>query len=221
MTRFEPIRSGFPGARRRRTGAVRCTLAAALVALVQLSAANADVAALVKECEDCHGVNGASEWPDTPVIGGASSGVHADFLIAYREKERPCVKAKYHRGDVNRPQTDMCAIASKLSDADIDALAEHFAALSFVPAKQQADPTKAAAGKKLHAVHCEKCHTGGGRDADADASILAGQWMPYLERSLQAFADGSRPMPKKMKEKLDKLTPADLDALVHYYGGAQ
>lgn len=221
MIRFEPIRSDCLNTRRRPISAVGYALAAALVALVQLSAANADVAAMVKECEDCHGVNGASEWSDTPVIGGISSGVHADFLIAYREKERPCVKAKFHRGDVNRSQTDMCAVASKLSDADIDALAEHFAAQPFKPAKQQADPAKAAAGKKLHAAHCEKCHTGGGRDADADASILAGQWMPYLEHSLKAFADGSRPMSKKMKEKLDKLTPADMDALVHYYGGAQ
>lgn len=193
-----------------------------VVAMLALAPANAaDISTLLKNCEDCHGANGASEWPDVPVIAGISTGVHGDYLIAYREQDRPCVKSKFQRGDTTRPETDMCAVAAKLSDEEIGALTKHFAAKPFVPAKQQTDPAKAAAGKKLHARDCEKCHTGNGRDADADASILAGQWMPYLQHSFEAFGDGSRPQPKKMKEKLANLKPADIDALTHYYGSLQ
>jgi sulfide dehydrogenase cytochrome subunit len=194
----------------------------AAIALCGATTAHAaDVSTLVKDCEGCHGNNGVSEWSDVPTIAGISAGVHGDYLLMYRDKERPCVKSKYRQGDTKRPETDMCAVAAKLSDADIEALAAHFAAKPFVPAKQQTDPAKAAAGRKLHARDCEKCHTGNGRDADADASVLAGQWMPYLQSSFKAFASGERPQPKKMKEKMDKLQPADIEALVHFYGSQQ
>lgn len=178
----------------------------------------ADVTKVLKDCESCHGTNGVSEWSDVPTIAGISAGVHGDYLLTYREEGRPCVKSKFRQGDTTRPETDMCAMTAKLSDAEIESLAAHFSAKPFVAAKQEADAAKAAAGKKLHARDCEKCHTGGGRDADADASILAGQWMPYLEHAFKYFASGERPQPKKMKEKLDKLQPADIEALVHYYG---
>lgn len=115
----------------------------------------------------------------------------------------------------------MCAVTAKLSDADIEAIAARYAAKPFVPAKQETDPAKVAAGKKIHLRDCEKCHTKGGRDPDADAAILAGQWMPYLRQAFENFTSGERPMPKKMKTKIDPLKPADLEALVHYYGSLQ
>jgi sulfide dehydrogenase cytochrome subunit len=156
-----------------------------------------------------------------PTIAGLSAGVHGDYLISYKNKERPCPKSKYRNGDTKRPETDMCAVAAKLSDADMDALAKHFAAKTFVAAKQPFDAAKAAAGKAVHMRACEKCHTGGGRDADADASILAGQQSAYLKRSLEEFTAGARPQPKKMKEKMAGLKAADIDALLYYYASQQ
>ncbi len=115
----------------------------------------------------------------------------------------------------------MCVIAEKLSDADIEALAKLYSAKPFKPAEQAFDAAKAATGKKLHMRDCEKCHTGSGRDADADAAILAGQWMPYLKEAMDHFVKGERPMPKKMKAKVDALKPADLEALLHFYASLQ
>jgi sulfide dehydrogenase cytochrome subunit len=183
--------------------------------------ASADVASLVKDCEGCHGNNGVSTWSDVPTIAGISAGVHGDYLISYKNNERPCAKSKYRQGDLKRPETDMCAAAGKLSDKDIEALAAHFAAKPFVAAKQSFDATKAAAGKALHTRACEKCHTGGGRDADADASILAGQQSGYLKQAMNEFMSGKRPQPKKMKEKMTGLKPADVEALVHFYASQQ
>lgn len=186
-----------------------------------LGVARADVASIVKECEDCHGPKGVSSSEDVATIAGISAGVHGDYLLTYKEKGRPCTKSEYRHGDTKRAATDMCAVAGKLSDADIQAVAAHFAALPFVPAKQAVDAAKAAAGAKIHARDCEKCHTGKGKDADADASILAGQHLKYLQTSFAEFASDERPQPKKMKEKLDKLSAADIEALAHFYASQQ
>lgn len=199
-------------------------LARILVAFAMTAAAPiayADLAALVKDCEGCHGHNGVSTASDVPTIAGISAGVHGDYLITYKNKERPCAKSKYRNGDTKRPETDMCAVAGKLSDADIDALAKYFAAKPFVAAKQPFDAAKAAAGKALHMRACEKCHTGGGRDADADASILVGQQSGYMKNAFAEFMAGTRPQPKKMKEKLVGLKAADIDALLYYYASQQ
>ena len=107
----------------------------------------ADTAAQVKDCEGCHGNNGVSEWSDVPTIAGISAGVHGDYLLSYKDKSRPCTKSKYRQGDTKRPETDMCSVAAKLSEADIEALAAHFSAKPFKAAKQTVDAAKAAAGK--------------------------------------------------------------------------
>jgi sulfide dehydrogenase cytochrome subunit len=191
------------------------------VAVLAAGTARADLTAVVHDCEGCHGPKGVSAWPDVPTIAGISSGVHADYLLTYREKGRPCPKSKYRQGDTKRAATDMCAVAGNLTEADIEAVAAHFDTQPFVPGRQTADATKAAAGRRIHSRDCEACHSDAGRDAGADASILAGQWMPYLQLSLAEFASGNRPQLEKMKEKLDNLSAADLEALVHFYGSQQ
>ena len=192
-----------------------------LALLLALPAAAADVTALVKQCEDCHGKNGASQWDDVPTIAGISAPVHGDFLLAYQDKSRPCRTSKYRQGDTSRPETDMCAVAAKLSAADVEALAGHFAALPFVPAKQPFDAAKAATGKSLHARDCAKCHANGGRDPDDDASILGGQHLKYLQQALADLRSGDREATKKMAEKLNKWTDAEAEAVAHYYASLQ
>jgi sulfide dehydrogenase cytochrome subunit len=191
------------------------------VLLAASGAATADVAAMAKQCEDCHGSKGVSQWDDVPTIAGISAPVHGDFLFAYQDKSRPCRASKYRQGDTSRPQTDMCAVAAKLSDADIEALASHFAALPFVAVKQPFDAAKAAAGKSLHARDCAKCHANGGRNADDDASILGGQHLKYLQQALADLRSGEREATKKMGEKLSKWTDAEAEAAAHYYASLQ
>ena len=181
----------------------------------------ADVGALVKQCDDCHGNQGLSQSDDVPTIAGISAPVHGDFLFAYQDKSRPCRTSKYRQGDTARPETDMCAIAAKLSEAEIESVAQHFAALPFVAAKQPFDAAKAAAGKALHARDCAKCHANGGRKADDDASILGGQHLKYLQQALADFRSGKRDPGKKMGEKLKPWSDADVEAVAHYYASLQ
>lgn len=172
-------------------------------------------------CADCHGKDGASTESDVPVIGGLSEQYLLDAMTAYRGKARPCPDSKFRGGDRKRPATSMCRVAADLGEAGAAKVAKHLAAEPFVRAHQQTDPQKAVLGRKLHELHCEKCHGDGGASTEDDAGVLAGQWMPYLKASMEEFSTGKRAVPEKMKPKIEKLGANDIEALLHYYGSQQ
>lgn len=178
----------------------------------------ADVDKMVAVCADCHGKAGASMDSDVPIIGGYSTEFLVNNLTAYQTKDRDCPETKYREGSKKGQKTDMCQIVKGFSEADIKAVAGYFAKQKFVRAKQKFDPALAKKGKSLHADYCEKCHSNGGTSAEDDTGLPAGQWMPYLRHALNEFKTGKRPIPKKMKAKLDEVSDADLEALVNYYG---
>jgi sulfide dehydrogenase cytochrome subunit len=175
----------------------------------------------IENCNSCHGENGVSQWSDVPTIAGIDAFVHSEALYIYRDEARPCAESKFRRGDTERPPTRMCDIAAELSDAKIKALAEHYAAQSFVPAKQGFDAALAASGQAIHERDCSRCHSDGGSNPDDEASILAGQWMDYLQLAFAEYASGDREQLEKMQEKMDLLSAADVEALLHYYASQQ
>lgn len=181
-------------------------------------AAAADVNKLVSDCANCHGKDGASTDKDVPIIGGMSADYIAASMAAYKGKKRPCPEAKYRDGDKKGQQTDMCTIANDLTEANIKLMSEYFAGKKFIRAQQNADPALAKKGSVVHERQCEKCHSEGGSLASDDSGILAGQWMPYLQETFKEYETGKRPMDEKMKPKMQKLKPADVEALIQYYG---
>ena len=183
--------------------------------------ANADVDALMQNCNGCHGDNGVSQWSDVPTIAGLAEFVHVDALFIYQDEARPCAESEYRQGDTSRPATTMCAIAADLSEEDIEALAAAYAVLPYVKAKQDFDADKAAAGKALHDDKCDRCHSEEGTNPDDEAGMLGGQQMGYLRNTFAAYMDGSREQPGKMKQALDTMSADDIEALVHYYGSVQ
>ncbi|MBT8101909.1 MAG: c-type cytochrome [Gammaproteobacteria bacterium] len=186
------------------------------------STANAgDVDALMKGCNDCHGPGGVSQASDVPSLAGLPEFVHADALYLYKDEERPCADSKYRHGDTSRPATTMCAIAADLSEDDIDALAAAYAEMEYVRVKQDFDAALAAAGEAVHNEHCDMCHSDAGTNPDDEAGMLGGQPMGFLRNSFKEFLADTRGQPKKMKEKMDLLSEADLEALAHYYGSIQ
>ena len=185
------------------------------------SASAADVDAMMENCNGCHGDNGVSQWGDVPTIAGIDAFTHADALYIYRDEDRPCSESEYRQGDTSRPATTMCAVTADMSDDDIEAIAEAYAELPFVAAAQEFDAGLAEAGKAIHEDACDRCHSEGGSNVDDEASILAGQWMPYLKQSFADYASGDRDQDKKMKEKMDALSPDDVKALLHFYASQQ
>ena len=181
----------------------------------------ADLDAVVADCNSCHGDGGVSQSTDVPTIAGIPEFVHADALYIFRDEARPCTETEYKQGDKSGSSTTMCAVTADLSDDMIDELAAHYAALPFVPAKQDFDAALAEAGKAVHEAECDRCHSEGGSNPEDEASILAGQQMGYLKDTFAEYSAGEREQPKKMEEKLSALSDDDVKALVHYYASQQ
>ena len=172
-----------------------------------------DFVDLVKYCEDCHGLDGLSTTPDVPIIAGFSEEGFLNTIDVFRENER--IAMEFHKP--GEPETVMNEIAQSLNDKEVEELAEYYSGLPFKPAKQSADPEIARRGAILHKKSCEKCHTNNGRDPVEDAAILAGQWMPYLERQFDNILKKKRLVPKSMYRRIKKLSDQDIEALLHFY----
>ena len=181
----------------------------------------ADLDTLIEDCNGCHGDNGVSQWNDVPTIAGIDAFAHSEALYIYQDGARPCATGPYRQGDTSRPEASMCDVVADLDDDQIEAIADHYSQLDFVPAKQDFDAALAEAGKAIHDAECDRCHSDGGSNADDEASILAGQWMGYLETTFAQYAAGEREQPKKMQEKMDALSADDTKALIHYYASQQ
>ena len=196
-------------------------LAGALLVSLGVATSAAEIDAVVEDCNGCHGDDGVSQWSDVPTIAGISEFVHADALYIYRDEARPCAESEYRQGDTSRAATTMCAVVADMGDDTIDEVAAYYAELPFVAAQQEFDAGLADAGKAVHEAQCDRCHSDGGSNPDDDAGILAGQWMGYLESTFAEYASGDRDQPKKMQEKMDALSEADVTALLHYYASQQ
>ena len=182
-----------------------------------LAASGSDLDAIVEDCNGCHGDDGVSQWQDVPTIAGLAEFVHADALFIYADGDRPCADSEYRQGDTSRPAANMCDISAGLSESEIEDIAAHYAALPYVAAEQDFDPALADAGKVVHDELCDKCHADAGMDPEDEAGMLGGQMVGYLRTTFAEYASGDRDQPKKMKEKMDLLSDADVEALLHYY----
>jgi sulfide dehydrogenase cytochrome subunit len=184
------------------------------------SALCADLAALTAECESCHGPNGVSAHGDVPSIGGQPKDFIDDTLHSFQVWGRPCIKSLYRHGDTSKPKTDMCKIASGLSEEDIVALSGHYSALPFIAAPQEFDASLVEAGAALHEEHCSNCHANGGREAGR-GPILAGQWTPYLRSTLKFVPTGEHMVPGIMERTLDKFSEDELNAILNFFASQQ
>ncbi len=191
-----------------------------LITLAMISNVSvADVNKLVNdECADCHKKDGNSSDGETPNIAGLSAYYFIEAIESYKTETRPARKLKGKK-------EDMKDVVMKLSDEDIKALADYFAKQKFKPWIQKFDADLAAAGKKLHRRHCDRCHTEGGSLADDDAGILAGQPIAYLQYTMDSFTNGKREMDKKMAKKFKsvqkKIGSEAIEQLIHYYASQQ
>lgn len=196
-----------------------CTL---LVLTLALPSVRADVTTIATDCGECHGENGVSSESDVPTISGMSDFVLEDYILTYQDKARPCHESKYRSGELDRPATDMCEIAAALDADDVVAIAAYFAELPFVAAQQDFDVAKASVGEGIHKRACTKCHTDNASNADDDAGIMAGQWMPYLRQVFADYESGDREfIEDKMQEKFAELSADDIEALINFYGSQQ
>ena len=162
---------------------------------------------LADTCAGCHGTDGASIGPATPTIAGMSAEYFKETMKAYQEDDRK--------------STIMGRIARGYSDKEVALMADYYAGKPFVRATQKLDAEKVEAGSKLYKDNCSKCHDEKGSLADDDSGILAGQWLPYMQYSMEDFKAGDREMPKKMAKKVKKLDDFDIEALLTFFASQQ
>jgi cytochrome c553 len=157
-------------------------------------------------CAACHGANGRSDMPGTPVLAGQHMFYAITQLFLFREGRRN--------------NEAMTAVAKGMSDADMQGFANFIATLPPVPAPPPAtppDPARMKKGAELAQQHkCLICH---GADFAGGQQVprIAGQHEDYLQMSLRGFKSGQRPgYTMAMGEALSRVTPEELDTLAYY-----
>ena len=157
-------------------------------------------------CAACHGPNGRSDLPGTPVLAGQHMFYAITQLFLFREGRRS--------------NEAMTAVAKGMSDADMQGFANFIATLPPVPAPPSAtppDPARMKKGAELAQQHkCLICH---GADFAGGQQVprIAGQHEDYLQMSLRGFKSGQRPgYTMAMGEARSRVTPEELDTLAYY-----
>jgi cytochrome c553 len=182
---------------------VRGATLAALAVFATLGAQAQPAAERLAVCGGCHGPNGQSALPGTPSLAGQPRVFIENQLVIMREglREVPAMKP----------------FVAGLSDAEIGALATHYAGLPPKPAGTTSAPDKARAGAALaQRLLCGTCHlpTYAGQQ---QVPRLAGQDEPYLLQAMKQFRD--HPGPGRdtiMAATLRGLSDDELMQLAHH-----
>ena len=157
-------------------------------------------------CAACHGANGRSDLPGTPVLAGQPAFYSITQLFLFREGRRG--------------NEAMTAVARTMTDDDLRGFSDFIGTLPPVPAPAPANPPDAArmaSGLELARQHkCLFCH---GTDLAGGAQVprIAGQREDYLLASLQGFKSGTRPgYTQAMTGALSQVPSEDLDTLAYF-----
>ena len=157
-------------------------------------------------CAACHGANGRSDMPGTPVLAGQHSLYAITQLFLFREGRRN--------------NEAMIALAKPMKDADLRGFSDFIGTLPPVPAPAPAALPDAARMKKGQALaqehKCVFCH-GTSLDGGQGVPRIGGQKEDYVRATLQGFKSGDRPgYTRAMTEALSQVPVGDLDSLAYY-----
>ena len=157
-------------------------------------------------CVACHGANGRSDMPLTPVLAGQPSLYAITQLYLFREGRRN--------------NEAMTAVAKTMTDDDMRGFSDYIGTLPAVAAPAPATPPDAARmakGKALADQHrCSSCH---GADLSGGQQVprIGGQKEDYLQASLRGFKTGTRAAyTQAMVSAVSQVPPEDLETLAYY-----
>lgn len=157
----------------------------------------------IQQCGACHGEDGNSRLEKIPSLAGQPEFFLLNQLILMREGVRQ-VEA-------------MAPFVKDLKDADIEALARHFARLAPKRTDEPVDLALVRRGMDIAAQRrCASCHlpTLAGQD---QMPRLAGQRIDYMTEALKAYRDDKRTgADTAMTATILGLSDAELAALAHF-----
>ena len=154
-------------------------------------------------CVECHGPDGNSQNPQYPILAGQS------WRYIYIELR------DFKEGRRSDPQ--MSPKAANLSQDDMIALGNYFAAQKQRPIKFEVDSAKVEAGRKTsETVLCPMCHLGGFVGQN-EIPRVAGQWPQYVKKQLEDFKARRRTNDAgNMTSVAAGLSDQDIENLSHY-----
>jgi cytochrome c553 len=179
------------------------------VAALPAPAQTAAVQDLKETCLACHGENGQSQVPDVPSLGAQQTFYVTVQLLMFREKMR-----------VATPMNDM---AKGLSDDDLRAFAELFAALPAPqPAAGSVDEARMQRGRDLvQKNRCNFCHKQDFAGQD-NVPRIGAQREDYLVKALRGYKDNSRHgYDTAMADVIAPITDAEILDLAYYIARAK
>ena len=158
------------------------------------------------ECAACHGADGKSEIPGTPILAGQHSYYAITQLFLFREGRRS--------------NEAMTAVAKTMKDDDLRGFSDFIGTLPPVPPTAPAEPVDAARMSKGQALaeqqKCLFCH---GPDLSGGQQVprIGGQREEYLRESLEGYRTRTRAgYTQAMIEPVNGLTEADVDTLAYF-----
>jgi cytochrome c553 len=156
-------------------------------------------------CAACHGPDGNSTNPQYPILAGQS------WRYIYIELK------DFKEGRRSDPQ--MSPMAASLSQEDMVALGNYYAAQKPRPISFSVDGKKVEAGRKTSdAMLCPMCHLGGFVGQN-EIPRVAGQWPDYVKKQLQDFKAKRRTNDAgNMTSVAAGLSDEDIENLAQYIG---
>lgn len=169
-------------------------------------------AEVISSCESCHGRDGRTQSVTVPRLNGQTR----EYLVA---------RLKDLRVGTNQTPSAIHAMLSQargISDADLNALADHFAAQPATSAGRggagrEAGSRLYARGDGARLPSCASCHGDTGQGA-GEAPRLAGQHASYLVDQMEALMLTARIQPG-MNRHAWGITPAEIRNLAAFLAG--
>ena len=166
------------------------------------------------QCSTCHGADGNTTSDLYPILAGQNQEYIVNQLKAYRDKTRTNLNA----------QRFMQGIAVRLTDEEINNLAQYYSSLKPIHKHRITDAVKYEAGREIFLKGntekgipaCAACH---GEKALGNQSIpsLAGQNAGYLKRQFAVFHTNERPSASStMQQFVKNLDDMEVNALAEY-----
>ena len=161
-------------------------------------------AAVVQQCNACHGANGVGTSDQFPNLAAQVPDAIYKQLMDFKTGKR-----------VNPLMSPM---AQPLDEKQMAALSVHYAGLYGPVPELKGAPQLVTSGDPMRNIApCASCH--GGYAVKEGAPSLAGQKAAYLEAQLLAFAQGTRrnDINAQMRTVAKALTPEEVTRLARWY----
>ena len=154
-------------------------------------------------CAACHGADGNSVIPTIPSLAGQPRQFITQALFMFREGRRK--------------SDQMAPFVEKLSNADLNDLAQYFSAQKLTPPTRQPEQSIVVRGQAVtEKNNCVACHTAT-LVGQQHIPRLAGQHKPYLLDQLKQFKAATRAdLDGTMTSAAQGLAADELDMVAEY-----